>query len=542
MALGACRWATAYPDTTTKLFKMKSFVISAIIGAAALGIQGVNAIQVANAAAIPNAGKSTVDVKLSLAETLAKAKRDSQETCWEAPDGQVQCWKHKSKRATGETCWETDDGQVECWKVKEKRGTDETCWETDDGQVECWKEKGKRGTDETCWETPDGQVECWKVKGKRDGPKDTCVGGHDQLEPWCTEDKAKRGTDETCWEAPDGQVQCWKVKEKRGTDETCWETDDGQVECWKEKRDASAEPALVAGQNVTFAQFRKLNPSVNSNCTNLSIGHAYCTRGMHDGLLPDNTSPPGTSGNATHAASSILSSLDSDLAPEVPMTNSTILTITPNITLPKPAESKPYYPAVLVTKGRTGPGIFGLPPFVAAHALTSGTKTTAATAILSISPAASASNTLPLPAPSSALPTLPANTDFSWSGPLSYTTLFPSLDSAAAASQSSSEVAKYSDISLPSSSSGAVYSSSLSFASSTASSLPSTQPPHISQTSADYAHVSVPQLPKISHTSSAEYAHVSLSQLPDNSHTSSAEYGHVSLPQSTTFAIVTTTG
>ncbi|KAL8717887.1 MAG: hypothetical protein Q9181_008265, partial [Wetmoreana brouardii] len=36
--------------------------------------------------------------------------------------------------------------------------------------------------------------------------------------------------------------------------------------------------ALVSGQNITFSQFRKLNPSVNSACNNLRVGYAYCVK------------------------------------------------------------------------------------------------------------------------------------------------------------------------------------------------------------------------------------------------------------------------
>ncbi|KAL8664704.1 MAG: hypothetical protein Q9202_002839 [Teloschistes flavicans] len=511
----------------------------------------------------PHADSCGTDVKPYLAETLAKGKRGTDETCWETPDGQVECWKAKVKRGTDETCWETPDGQVECWKAKVKRGTDETCWETPDGQVECWKPKEKRDSEETCWETPDGQVECWKPK-------------------------EKRGTDETCWETPDGQVECWKPKEKRGTDETCWETPDGQVECWKgkDKRAASAEPrgevyspgltdnivqlvgilpppgpiadgtttqcagwwlagnltaepaqclsALVAGQNITFAQFRKLNPSVNFNCSNLHIGCAYCTQGI------------------------------SPMISAIPI-------IIPNGIPPKPAEPKPYLPAILVTERRTGPGIFGRRSFVVVHAVTSSQST-------------SGWNTLPLPAQDTALPTFASpslaitaqsyassavsalncaaasstagladtgvagsNDDSSWSGSLSYTTLFPPWNSSAAASQwscqsatatgaplplaeatsvsstaaASPSIASAADTTVPWSSSVGNYSFTPSFPSSTAPSLP------------------IPQPPNIIYTSSAEYAHVSLAAPSHIDYTSSAEFVHVSLLASSTLATVT---
>ncbi|KAL8775138.1 MAG: hypothetical protein Q9194_003875 [Teloschistes cf. exilis] len=518
--------ASLNSTTTTNFITMKSFVISAIIGAAALC------------------------VKPSLAETLAKAKRGIEETCREAPDGQVQCWKEKAKRGTDETCWETRDGQVECWKAKVKRGTDETCWETPDGQIECWKAKVKRGTDETCWETPDGQVECWK---------------------------AKRDSEETCWETPDGQIECWKAKAKRGTDETCWETSDGQVECWKgkTKRAASAKPvyspglidnivqpvgilpppglittgsttqcaewwlvsnhtaqsaqclsALVAGQNITFAQFRKLNPSVNFDCSNLIVEYAYCIRGpgifgaAASSTAGSNTVVSGSnndlsgsgflsytrffpSWNSSAAASQWTSQLASASDTSFPLTTAT--------SVPSPAAASSAAPSATGTDAlwnSIDDGLAGVSVYPTSYPS------------WNISTAAASSSSQPTAASNAPLPSAGVT----------------SVSSTAAASSS---IASAAEATFSWSSGDGNYSSISSFPSSTASSLLVNKPSNISHTiSADYAHVSWAG-PSHSQTSSAEYAHVSWTGPSNNYHTSSAEFALVSSPASSTFATVT---
>ncbi|KAI4194695.1 MAG: hypothetical protein LQ350_007628 [Teloschistes chrysophthalmus] len=467
---------------------MKSFVISAIIGAAALV------------------------VKRSLAETLAKAKR-----------------------GTDETCWETDDGQVECWKAKVKRGTDETCWETDDGQVERWK--AKRDSEETCWETPDGQVECWKVKEKRG-----------KLPP---PGLIANGTTTHC-------VEWYLVSNHTAQSAQCL-------------------LALVAGHDITFAQFRELNPTVNANCSNLNAEYAYCVR-------------------------------------DKSQTDFTTSTIIPNVTSPSPPVPKPYLPAILVTELRTGPGIFG-----AAASSTAGLADTlgsgsnndfsgsgsfsyttffpswnsSAAASRWSSQLASASDT-PFPltttvsvsspaAASSATPSA-TGTDAPWNSIDNGLAGFPSWDTSTAAASSSSQPTAASNAPLPSagvksvssaaaassskasaadatfpwSSSDGDYSSISSFPSSTASSILVNKPSNISHTtsadyahvswagpsnsqtpSAEYAHVSWAGTSKEYQTASAEYAHVSWSGSSTNYHTPSAEFAHVSLPASSTFATVT---
>ncbi|KAI4172154.1 MAG: hypothetical protein LQ343_003714 [Gyalolechia ehrenbergii] len=274
---------------------MKTFIISAIIGLTAIGLKGINA------AAIPE-----LDV--------ADVKRAPQEHCWEAPDGQIHC--SLDKRAPQEHCWEAPDGQIHCSLTK--RDPQEHCWEAPDGQIHCsldkrdalpQPKKGKHGVDthypscgapicrrvtfnkrdaaEQCWEAPDGQIHC-------------------SLD--------KRVPQEHCWETPDGQIQC-SLKKRQ---EHCWEAPDGQIHCsfaMEMKRDASPESlvlpppapiingtsrqcaswwvvvnlegqpdpclaALVSAQNITFAQFRQLNPDVNSTCTNLHVGYAYCVQGI----------------------------------------------------------------------------------------------------------------------------------------------------------------------------------------------------------------------------------------------------------------------
>ncbi|KAL9580193.1 MAG: hypothetical protein Q9212_004639 [Teloschistes hypoglaucus] len=496
---------------------MKSFVISAIIGAAALG------------------------VKRSLAETLAKAKRGTDETCWEAPDGQVQCWKEKAKRGTDETCWETDDGQVECWKVKAKR---ETCWETDDGQVECWK--AKRDSEETCWETDDGQVECWKAKEKRaasaepvysPGLTDNIVLPVEILPP---PGLIANGTTTQC-------AEWWLVSNHTAQSAQCLS-------------------ALVAGQDITFAQFRKLNPSVNFDCSNLNLQFAYCIR-------------------------------------DTSQTDSTTSTIIPNVTFPRPPVPKPYLPAILVTELRTDPGIFGAAASSTtglAETVVSGSNndfsgsgslsyttffpswnSSAAASQWSGQLASASDISLPLttatsvssPAAVSSGTPSATGTDAPWSsidtglaGFSGYSTTYPSWNISTAAASSSSQPTAASNAPLPSaevtcvssaaaasssiastadetlswSSSDGGYSSISLFPSSIASSIPVNKPSNISHTtSAEYAHVSWAGTSKKYQTASAEYAHVSWPGSFTNYHTPAAEFAHVSLLASSTFATVT---
>ncbi|KAL8759816.1 MAG: hypothetical protein Q9184_003516 [Pyrenodesmia sp. 2 TL-2023] len=67
------------------------------------------------------------------------------------------------------------------------------------------------------------------------------------------------------------------------------------LECasWWKVINLAAQPdpclaALVTAQNITFAQFRTLNPDVNSTCTNLEVGYAYCIQGVSS-AFPDTT-------------------------------------------------------------------------------------------------------------------------------------------------------------------------------------------------------------------------------------------------------------
>ncbi|KAL8702817.1 MAG: hypothetical protein Q9201_004006 [Fulgogasparrea decipioides] len=324
---------------------MKAFVISAIIGAAALGIQGVNAVQ---------------DLKRSAAENLDIVKREPQEHCWELPDGQVQCGYVKEKREPQEHCWELPDGQVQCGYTKEKREPQEHCWELPDGQVQCGYAKEKRNPQEHCWELPDGQVQCGYLKEKRDPQGEHCWETPDgQVQ--CSYKNKRDAQGEHCWETPDGQVQC-SYKKRNAQSEHCWELPDGQVQCGyaKDKRDGLAEPgvllppgpvangtskrcgswwlvvslkaqpdpclsALVLSQNITFSQFRKLNPSVNSACNNLRVGYAYCVKDVSN---PQLTAPASKSTTTSSAAAT---------------------------------SAAPLLPAVRVTEARTGTKPHGLP-------------------------------------------------------------------------------------------------------------------------------------------------------------------------------------
>ncbi|KAL8902517.1 MAG: hypothetical protein Q9207_004637 [Kuettlingeria erythrocarpa] len=133
---------------------------------------------------------------------------------------------------------------------------------------------------------------------------------------------------EHCEEMPWGEIRCYPKKRdisdapvtKRGVPydpngEHCEEMPWGEIRCYPKKRDALATPlvlpppgpvingtslecaswwtvinlaaqpdpclaALVTAQNITFAQFRKLNPDVDSTCTNLKVGYAYCVEAV----------------------------------------------------------------------------------------------------------------------------------------------------------------------------------------------------------------------------------------------------------------------
>ncbi|KAL8810788.1 MAG: hypothetical protein Q9200_002303 [Gallowayella weberi] len=142
---------------------MKSFIVSAVVGATIIGLSGVTTILGVEAAAIP-----TEDVKRSDAGSLATfTKRQDiivTTPCWETEDGQVRCAPKMEKR---QSCWETEDGQVRCPPKMEKR---QSCWETEDGQVRCPPKMVKRQdcvVTTPCWETEDGQVRC-APKEKRD--------------------------------------------------------------------------------------------------------------------------------------------------------------------------------------------------------------------------------------------------------------------------------------------------------------------------------------------------------------------------------------
>ncbi|KAL8772168.1 MAG: hypothetical protein Q9209_002603 [Squamulea sp. 1 TL-2023] len=318
---------------------MKSFVISAIAGAAIIGMHGVTAILGAEAAAIP-----TVDVKRSDAGSLTERQDNVVTTpCWEAPDGQVHCSIGKRQDVVATSpCWEAPDGQVHCHVDKRQDNVVTTpCWEAPDGQVHC--SVGKRedvvapsaldkrqGVVTTpCWEAPDGQVHC-----------------HLQ--------KRQRVVDTGCWETTDGKVRCVAhprpPHEKRQVVVTtpCWEAPDGQVHCAasKDKREESADAAtnttaqadlclaaLLSAQNISFAQFRQLNPDVDPICSNLKIGCAYCVEGnAESNSHPIRTATLRHTSGASNATS----------IPTVGWSNDTA------------SSSAPLSPAPRITEARTG--------------------------------------------------------------------------------------------------------------------------------------------------------------------------------------------
>ncbi|KAI4189336.1 MAG: hypothetical protein LQ346_005135 [Caloplaca aetnensis] len=161
---------------------------------------------------------------------------------------------------------------------------------------------------------------------------------------------------EHCEEMPWGEIRCYPKKRDasdapvttRGVPydpngEHCEEMPWGEIRCYPKKRDALAAPlvlpppgpvingtslecaswwtvinltaqpdpclaALVTAQNITFAQFRKLNPDVDSTCTNLKVGYAYCvealssafsnTTGLSNGSIASNASTTAPSSSA----------------------------------------------------------------------------------------------------------------------------------------------------------------------------------------------------------------------------------------------------
>ncbi|KAL8873500.1 MAG: hypothetical protein Q9198_007013, partial [Flavoplaca austrocitrina] len=101
---------------------MKTFVVSAIAGAAIIGMHGVTAILGAEAAAIPAPD----------ADTLVERQVNVVDGgCWQLPDGQVRCRADKRDEDELEKrqkiviadggCWQLPDGQVRCRADKDKR-------------------------------------------------------------------------------------------------------------------------------------------------------------------------------------------------------------------------------------------------------------------------------------------------------------------------------------------------------------------------------------------------------------------------------------
>ncbi|KAI4136600.1 MAG: hypothetical protein LQ341_005532 [Variospora aurantia] len=124
-----------------------------------------------------------------------------------------------------------------------------------------------------------------------------------------TDAAVKRAEQGLCWIAADGQVHCDPQKREaqpvvpppepfiNGTSTPC--------EAWWAVDNASGAPstcqdALKKGEDITFEQFRELNPNVNAGCTNLKLGYAYCIKAA------DPSQPPSTdisSGNLSSITS-----------------------------------------------------------------------------------------------------------------------------------------------------------------------------------------------------------------------------------------------
>ncbi|KAL8783736.1 MAG: hypothetical protein Q9213_004417 [Squamulea squamosa] len=312
-------------------------------------MHGVTAILGAEAAAI-----TAMDLKRSDASSLTERQDNVVTTpCWEAPDGQVHCSIGKRQDVVATSpCWEGPDGQVHCHVDKRQDNVVTTpCWEAPDGQVHCSVGKreevvatsplDKRQVVVTtpCWEAPDGQVHCHLQKRQDNVVTTPCWEAPDgQIH--CHLEKRQRVVYTGCWETTDGKVRCAAhprpPHEKRQVVVTtpCWEGPDGQVHCAasKDKREELAEAgvypspshvangttldcaswwtvpnttaqadlclaALVSAQNISFAQFRQLNPDVDPTCSNLKIGGAYCVQGASDAASittvggPNDTAP-----------------------------------------------------------------------------------------------------------------------------------------------------------------------------------------------------------------------------------------------------------
>ncbi|KAL8849521.1 MAG: hypothetical protein Q9221_005528 [Calogaya cf. arnoldii] len=127
---------------------MKSFVVSAIAGAAIIGMHGVTAILGAKAGTIPAMEASSLierQDKIIIADG----------GCWETSTGEVRCRPAtKDKREDLEErqdkiiiadggCWETSTGEVRCRPATKGKRQDKIiiadggCWETSTGEVRC---------------------------------------------------------------------------------------------------------------------------------------------------------------------------------------------------------------------------------------------------------------------------------------------------------------------------------------------------------------------------------------------------------------------
>ncbi|KAL8930844.1 MAG: hypothetical protein Q9208_000385 [Pyrenodesmia sp. 3 TL-2023] len=168
---------------------------------------------------------------------------------------------------------------------------------------------------EHCEQMPWGEIRCYP-RVKRDCPTVRCMNGyHGELDTKLDQ----------CTCVPDAQLATLEGEVKRDASaKPLVLPPPGPVingttlECasWWTVINLAAQPgpclaALVTAQNITFAQFRTLNPDVNSTCTNLKVGYAYCiqavssassdTTGLSNGSMTSNASTRAPSSSSAPA-------------------------------------------------------------------------------------------------------------------------------------------------------------------------------------------------------------------------------------------------
>ncbi|KAL8935546.1 MAG: hypothetical protein Q9216_005371 [Gyalolechia sp. 2 TL-2023] len=255
---------------------MKTFIISAIIGFTALNFQGVIS------AAVPK-----VDA--------ADIKRDTQGHCWEADDGQVHCTGKRDafpgvdfKVLAGRQMMDRSIALASVMHFPVLAGRQPMDKSialasvmhfpvsslAEDGQIyysiDTYESQG------ICWEADDGQLHCSAKRDALPEPKKESKGGDNY--PSCGAPICKRVTIDKRDASPEPLVLLPPGPIINGTSRQC--------ALWWLVVNLAGQPdpclsALVAAQNITFAQFRQLNPDIDSTCTNLRVGYAYCIQGVH---------------------------------------------------------------------------------------------------------------------------------------------------------------------------------------------------------------------------------------------------------------------